>query len=105
MDALPPGDRPKDVGDVHLDLHTTSTQSSFSLIWNLSLDAFIFSTNLKEVRETKRSVISCLHSLYNPKEFLAPVIFAGKLIVPYIIQLQLGWDDHLPRDTILRWRS
>lgn len=105
MDALPPGDRPKDVGDVLLDLHTTSTQSSFSLIWNLSLDAFIFSTNLKEVRETKRSVISCLHSLYNPIEFLAPVIFAGKLIVPYIIQLQLGWDDHLPRDTILRWRS
>ncbi|XP_052680203.1 uncharacterized protein LOC128160966 [Crassostrea angulata] len=46
MDALPPEDRAKDLSDVHLDLHTTPAQSSLGLIWNLSLDAFIFSTDL-----------------------------------------------------------
>lgn len=105
MDALPPEDRAKDLSDVHLDLHTTPAQSSLGLIWNLSLDAFIFSTDLKDVPETKRGVLSCLHSLYDPIGFLSPVILAGKFIFRDITQLQLGWDDPLPRDIILRWRS
>ncbi|XP_062593639.1 uncharacterized protein LOC134255146, partial [Saccostrea cucullata] len=105
MDSLPPEDRAKDLSDVHLDLHTTPTQSSLGLSWNLSLDVFTFPTDLKDVPETKRGVLSCLHSLYDPIGFLSPVILAGKFIFRDITQLQIGWDDPLPKDILLRWRS
>ncbi|XP_055998882.1 uncharacterized protein LOC130047582 [Ostrea edulis] len=105
VDALSPGDRAGDLSDVQLDINTIPSQSSLGLKWNISSDTFTFSTDLKDVPETKRGVLSYLHSLYDPIGFLSPVILSGRFIFRDITQLELGWDELLPKDIILRWRS
>ncbi|XP_056006864.1 uncharacterized protein LOC130050676 [Ostrea edulis] len=105
VDALSPGDRAGDLSDVQLDLNTIPSQSSLGLKWNISSDTFTFSTDLKYVPETKRDILSYLHSLYDPIGFLSPVILSGKFIFRDITQLELGWDELLHKDIILRWRT
>ena len=105
MDALPPEDRAKDLGDINLDLNSAPVQRSLGLAWNLQSDAFSYQFKPKDVALTKRVILSCLNSLYDPLGFIAPVILQGRFIFRDLMTLSLGLDEEVPVDFQTRWRA
>ena len=105
MDALPPEDRAKDLGDINLDLNSAPVQRSLGLAWNLQSDAFSYQFKPKDATLTKRVILSCLNSLYDPLGFIAPVILQGRFLFRDLITLSLGWDEEVPVDIQTRWRA
>lgn len=89
MDKLPPEDRAKYFVDVNLDFHQIPLQRSLGLAWNLKSDTFTFKfvPEVENFSSTKRDILSCLNSLYDPIGFIAPVILQGRFIFREVIQL------------------
>ncbi|XP_062600197.1 uncharacterized protein LOC134261817 [Saccostrea cucullata] len=75
MDVLPPGDRAKDLSDVNLHLNAAPLQRSLGLMWNVMSDAFTyqFVPRVRDPPLTKRGILSCLNSLYDPLGFISPL--------------------------------
>ncbi|XP_062579354.1 uncharacterized protein LOC134241304 [Saccostrea cucullata] len=98
MDVLPPGDRAKDLSDVDLHLNAAPLQRSLGLMWNVMSDAFTyqFVPRVRDPPLTKRGILSCLNSLYDPLGFIAPVILQGRFLFREVINLPVGWDDMVP---------
>lgn len=52
---------------------------------------------------TKRELLSALNSVFDPLEFLSPVLIRGKVFLQKLWQLKPGWDDKLPTHIQERW--
>lgn len=107
MDKLLPEDRAKDLGDVNLDFHHIPLQRSLGLAWDLKSDTFTFQfvPKVEDFSPTKRDILSCFNSLYDPLGFIAPVILQGRFIFREVINLPIGWDDIVPLKIANRWRT
>lgn len=60
---------------------------------------------VEDFSPTKRHILSCLNSLYDPLGFIAPVILQGRFIFQEVINLPFGWDDIVPLKIANRWRT
>ncbi|XP_061186136.1 uncharacterized protein LOC133194158 [Saccostrea echinata] len=107
MDVLPPDDRAKDLSDVDLHLNVAPFQRSLGLMWNVMSDTFTsqFVPRVRDPPLTKRGILSCLNSLYDPLGFIAPVILQGRVLFREVINLPVGWDDMVPMNIANGWRT
>ena len=73
------------------------------MIWDLQKDAFGFELNRKEKPYTRRGVLSCVNSLYDPLGFIAPITIQGKLLLREMTQTpNVDWDAPLPEESLVR---
>ena len=73
--------------------------------WDVASDQFMFSVNLPDEILTKRRLLSVTNSLYDPLEFVAPVILEARLIYSSLCQNGLGWDDPIDEASVRRWKA
>ncbi|XP_077995002.1 uncharacterized protein LOC144448600 [Glandiceps talaboti] len=67
--------------------------------WDASTDMFGFDfTEQSATVHTKRSLLSCVATLFDPLQFLAPYIIRAKMLLQEAWILGLGWDDEFPPD-------
>jgi hypothetical protein len=78
---LPSSDLATNLKDLDLEANTKPLQRSLGLIWDLNTDRFLFQLSLDNKPVTRRGILSTVNSIYDPLEFLAPVIIQGKLIL------------------------
>ncbi|XP_054652021.1 uncharacterized protein LOC129192244 [Dunckerocampus dactyliophorus] len=105
IDAFPPEDRSKDVGDLDLFVDDLPVQRSLGLSWNMCTDSFTFQIAESQKPFTRRGVLSTVNSLYDPLGFLAPVTVRGRLILRALTTQAEDWDSPLPRDMETEWTS
>ena len=106
MQNFPANDLAKDLVDLDITKEDLPTQRSLGLIWNLQDDSFGYKINLEEKPYTRRGVLSCVNSLYDPLGFIAPHTIQGKLLLREMTQTPcLDWDSPLPEECISRWTS
>ena len=86
-------------------LNTLPKQRALGIGWNISTDQFSFEINLKDNKNSKRGILSVLHSLYDPLGLLAPVVVRAKRIFQLACSNNLNWDDQLPIDLFKKWED
>ncbi|XP_062537684.1 uncharacterized protein LOC134206011 [Armigeres subalbatus] len=82
------------------------TIKTLGLIWNPGHDYFVFNVPLPLLnggKPTKRIVLSEISKLFDPLEFLGPVVTTAKLLMQELWRLKLGWNDELPDEQMQMW--
>lgn len=74
MKYFPTDDLAKDLMSLDLSKDILPIQRSLGISWNLRSDAFTFRLSLDKKPYTRRGVLSCLNSLYDPLRFVAPIL-------------------------------
>lgn len=73
-----------------LDRNNTDSEKVLGVMWRSDLDSFVFSTEIREdlrqyVTEgawpTKRIALRCVMSMFDPKQFLAPLLIHGHILM------------------------
>ena len=75
-----------------LQINTLAKNSSkcvLSINWNFNTNCFYFVVELPNKPCTKRGVLSLINSIFNPLEFLCPVIVEAKLLYQRLCELEL----------------
>ncbi|XP_062590301.1 uncharacterized protein LOC134251896 [Saccostrea cucullata] len=104
MQSFDVKDLAKDLIDLDITHDDLPTQRSLGLVWDLQRDAFGFKLTRKEKPYTKRGVLSCVNSLYDPLGFIAPITIQGKLLLREMTQApSVDWDAPLPEEFQSRW--
>lgn len=73
--------------------------------WNVKTDSFGFEIKLKERPDTRRGLLSTIHSIFDPLGFLAPVVITGKLMLQELTRLKYDWDTPIPEQMRARWQT
>ena len=56
-------------------------------------------------RPTKRTILSVLASIFDPLGLVSPIAVAIKILFQDMCIEKLGWDEPLPEDKSVRWRT
>lgn len=83
------------------------TLKTLGVMWNADADTFTFHVEPPQKSEasTKRNVLSCIASLFDPLQFLSPFTIRGKLLMQEIWAAGLDWDDFLPANLESKWKE
>ena len=82
--------------------------STLGVKWNTMEDAFILRPSIPKKPFTKRGVLSCVHSLYDPIGMCQPVVLMAKIFQREVLTNTkelgaYGWDDALPSEFFSKW--
>ncbi|XP_062707485.1 uncharacterized protein LOC134288006 [Aedes albopictus] len=96
----------------------TDKQSNFDrvlgLLWLTQEDSFSFSTEMKEditellqsdQHPTKRQMLKCLMSLFDPLGLLSLFVVHGKILLQEVWREGIQWDERVNNDLHQRWKS
>ncbi|XP_053686517.1 uncharacterized protein LOC128736059 [Sabethes cyaneus] len=90
----------------------TGHERVLGIVWHPGRDEFTFSARPREdhlpylsgkLRPTKRMVMSCIMSLFDPLGLLAPFTIYGKMIVQDLWRSGCDWDESVGEDCIEQW--
>ncbi|XP_062703529.1 uncharacterized protein LOC134285982 [Aedes albopictus] len=92
----------------------SDTERILGIMWRPETDSFGFSTvfreDLKQYIEgawpTKRIALRCIMSMFDPKQFLAPILIHGRILIQDLWRSGIGWDEKIGAahyDRWLRW--
>lgn len=97
----------------NLNLENGETDRVLGLIWNSQKDCFVFSTNFEKLDSaivdgtkipTKRQVLQVAMSIFDPLQFLAPLIIKVKMLLQEIWRSGIVWDAEIPEAQQVKWR-
>ncbi|CAH8491742.1 unnamed protein product [Schistosoma mattheei] len=103
LNDVPIGDRSNNL--VRIPGSTERIQRTLGLCWHTQSDCFAFDVNLPERPITKRGILSCASSLYNPLGFLAPLSLTPKRILQQLCRKNYGWDEMIDEESRLSWEG
>ena len=104
LEDIPEEDR---ASQINLDLHELSSVKTLGISWTATDDQFSFhySPPEKEFVYTKRNVLRCTATIFDPLGFLAPFILLAKLMMQQAWVQGLSWDEHLPEEHRRTWKQ
>lgn len=80
--------------------------STLGLKWIPREDCFKFTVKQQvERKNTKRTILSEIASLFDPLGALGPVLVVAKQIYQSICRLNIGWDIQVPQDIQDKWQE
>ncbi|XP_071581001.1 uncharacterized protein [Temnothorax nylanderi] len=80
------------------------SQTTLGLLWYPSEDCFAFMIHPRTITHyTKRRVLAETARLFDPLEWLAPVIIRAKILIQSAWLQQLDWDTPLPSSNAHHW--
>lgn len=98
---------------IHL-LESEKTERVLGMIWNPANDELTFNTNANpdvrrlyegEDTSTKRQVVRCVMSLFDPLGLLSTFIIHGKILIQDIWRVKTGWDEDIGELQLVDWRK
>ena len=90
---LDPKDRAKDLKDIDIASDRLPIERALGVSWCNQSDTFQFRINMQDRPLTRRGILSTVSSLYDPLEFIAQVILAGKLILQQMCADRADWGQ------------
>ncbi|XP_055714189.1 uncharacterized protein LOC129808439 [Phlebotomus papatasi] len=82
--------------------HTNS--SALGMTWHSTTDRFHYKLSLDfTLARTKRDILACVASLYDPLGLIGPTVLRGKLILQVMWKHELGWDQPIPNHILVEW--
>jgi len=93
METIPESERASSVLGFDLDEERLPVEWTLGLRWGMQKDMFIFDAVLKSKLNTRRGILSLTSSIYDPLEFLAPIVLPAKKLLQDICKQRLDRDD------------
>ena len=103
VESVPESDRAASVRD--LDFDRTLTERALGVQWHVTSDTFGFKIATKDKPPTRRGILSMISSIYDPVGFVAPFHLSAKILLQNFCRKQLGWDDLIPEEDLICWKS
>ena len=103
LKSIPPSERAPSIRD--LDLEDLPLDRALGTQWDVERDTLSFKVAKKEVPNTRRGMLSLISGLYDPLGFAAPFILPAKMLLQELCRQDYGWDEQIPDEKLLRWRS
>jgi len=88
---------------VNLDFEEFPTERALGVKWNIESDAFGFSLADINKPNTMRGVLSTISAVFDPLNFVCPVILTGKQIMQELWRRKLAWDQPLEGEILQKW--
>jgi len=73
--------------------------------WDLVSDELCYRITLSDRPVTRRGILSCIASIYDPLGLISPFVFIGKRILQDMLLERKGWDESLSEDMLARWEQ
>lgn len=84
----------------------TSLIKILGIFWRPSTDSFHFTAQTTSTDKiTKRTILSEIARIFDPLGFISPVTVRAKIILQELWLAKVGWDDLLPSEMSIRWRT
>ncbi|XP_045777856.1 uncharacterized protein LOC123875852 [Maniola jurtina] len=80
-----------------------SSQKVLGVKWKPHKDLFTFDFAPKEMKCTKRNMLSVIAQLFDVLGFVAPVILFAKLLIKELWLLKIDWDEEPPAHIAQTW--
>ncbi|XP_055548592.1 uncharacterized protein LOC129732102 [Wyeomyia smithii] len=81
------------------------TERVLGMLWASEPDVFVYTNamNLAAIAPTKRSILRCVMSQYDPLGLLSHFFIHGRVIIQNIWRTKAGWDDNVGGDILESW--
>ncbi|XP_043478769.1 uncharacterized protein LOC122509074 [Leptopilina heterotoma] len=87
-------------------LNDTNSKAVLGLYWDPEYDVFRISMSpVVNVNFTKRNVLSVIAKQFDPLGWISPILIIAKIIIQDLWIRHLDWDETLPDDLSVRWKS
>lgn len=96
-------DLAKDLRYLNLDVDKAPIQKSLGMCWDIETGTFSYQVSLKDKPFTRRGLLSAVNGLYDPIEFMSPVLIKGKLIFRELMSTTTNWDELIPPEYCEDW--
>ena len=87
----------------NLDLANLPIERTLGIMWDPKSDQITVQSLSKEFEDTKRGLLSCVSSIFDPLEIVSPALLEAKLLIQELWRRKLEWDDKLPINLLERW--
>ncbi|VDO89898.1 unnamed protein product, partial [Haemonchus placei] len=85
----------------------SETQKLLGLQWNTVHDTIFIrlpDQPTSDIRWTKRKVLKCIASIYDPLGLLSSTVLIGKLFLQSLWKIELSWDELIPAEYVANWK-
>ncbi len=89
----------------NLDFQDTTLERALGVQWNVTSDNFGYKITIKDMKPSRRGILSTVSSIYDPLGFAAPCILPTKAILQDLCHLKVSWDDEIPNNNLLQWKN
>ncbi|GAA6082877.1 uncharacterized protein LOC122138292, partial [Tachysurus ichikawai] len=96
LQTLPKECRDKEWKNLDLDRDSLPVERALGLLWCAETDSFNFKMEVQEKSCTRRGMLSVSSSVYDPLEFLAPIVLPAKIMLQELCRRKYGWDETMP---------
>ncbi len=106
--AIPREDRATTLKNLDLHNDRLPVERALGVYWCVESDTFQMRITLQDTLLTRRGILSTISSIYDPLEFVAPVLLVGKQLLQELCREGTDWDDPVPdqiRIRLEKWRS
>ena len=79
------------------------TDRALGVTWDAQEDVFKFNALKQEPATTKRTILSQVFSVWDPRGLLLPFSIGSKIILQNLNRLKYGWDDGLKEADVREW--
>lgn len=106
MQSIPTSECAASVQSIDFSDDTLPVERTLGIAWSVANDEFQFSVNVvKHEKETRKTLLSTVASVYDPLGWLAPFILIGKQILQSLCHAKLTWDEQIPTIFKIPWES
>ena len=86
---------------------TDAVCKALGIQWALHEDVFMYEAKAikPDITLSRRHLLSCVSSLYDPLGLVIPVIIAGRMLFQEATRLKLTWDEPIPEPLRSQWNS
>ncbi|XP_062714095.1 uncharacterized protein LOC134290888 [Aedes albopictus] len=84
------------------------------MLWRSEEDVICFETAMRaniriliemNIKRTKRQILQCVMTLFDPLGLLAPYLIFGKILIQDVWRAGIGWDEQVDDDTFKAWQK
>ena len=90
---------------VAINKDATNIEKTLGLEWDTFSAEFMFNFSKRDRTTTRRGLLSVTASLYDPLEFIAPLLLPAKLILQSLCREGISWDDEIPVEVMNEWQK
>ena len=101
LEEIPHSERAKTV--VNLDSSPLPTERALGLEWNAETDNLCFKFNLPERSPTRRGILSCVSTLFDPLGLVGPILLPAKCLLQELCRKCMGWDEPVEVEDRIIW--
>lgn len=101
LDSIPEDERAKSVKK--LDFEKLPNERTLGVHWKVESDRLGLETEVKEKALTRRGILSVMSSVFDPLGIVAPFMLPVKVLVQRLCKQNIGWDDPIPEEAMIKW--